>query len=83
MSLQSSRCMKNAQGGISSLCCGMSTGIRANPIDGVEEMRMLMTEYMGYEMDTLMKDEEFQDLIVADGGAPLGDFMKMVVKRIS
>ncbi|KAL8760305.1 MAG: hypothetical protein Q9199_000087 [Rusavskia elegans] len=53
------------------------------PIDGVEELRTLLTHYMGYEMDTLMKDEEFRDLMVADGGPLLGDYMKMVMKRIS
>lgn len=52
-------------------------------IDGHKEMRTLLTHYVGYEMDTLMKDEEFRDLMIADGGELLGDFMKMVMKRIS
>lgn len=55
----------------------------SKPIDGVEDLRTLLTHYMGYEMDTLMKDEEFRDLMVADGGPLLGDYMKMVMKRIS
>ena len=51
--------------------------------EGVENMRTLMTHYVGYEMDTLMKDDDFRDLMIEDGGALLGDFMKMVGKRIS
>ena len=51
--------------------------------EGVEDMRTLMTHYVGYEMDTLMKDDDFRDLMIEDGGALLGDFMKMVGKRIS
>ena len=50
--------------------------------EGVEDMRTLMTHYVGYEMDTLMKDDDFRDLMIEDGGALLGDFMKMVGKRI-
>ncbi|KAL8846042.1 MAG: hypothetical protein Q9221_008837 [Calogaya cf. arnoldii] len=53
------------------------------PVDSVEDLRTLMTHYMGYEMDTLMKDEEFRMLMVDDGGALLGDFMKMVMKRVN
>ncbi|KAL8912845.1 MAG: hypothetical protein Q9171_002223 [Xanthocarpia ochracea] len=53
------------------------------PIDDIEDLRTLLTHYVGYEMDTLMKDEAFRDLMIADGGALLGDFMKMVMKRIS
>ncbi|KAI4260287.1 MAG: hypothetical protein L6R42_004144 [Xanthoria sp. 1 TBL-2021] len=54
----------------------------SEPIDGVEDLRTLLTHYMGYEMDTLMKDEEFRDVMPADGGALLDDFMRMVMKRI-
>ncbi|KAL8658055.1 MAG: hypothetical protein Q9226_001315 [Calogaya cf. arnoldii] len=53
------------------------------PVDGVEDLRTLTTHYMGYEMDTLMEDEGFRTLMVDDGGALLGDFMKMVMKRIN
>lgn len=52
-------------------------------MEGVENMRTLMTHYVGYEMDTLMKDDNFRDLMIEDGGELLGDFMKMVRKRIS
>ncbi|KAI4278610.1 MAG: hypothetical protein L6R38_005204 [Xanthoria sp. 2 TBL-2021] len=55
----------------------------SEPIDGVEDLRTLLTHYMGYEMDTLMKDGEFRNLMLADGGALLGDFMRIVMKRIS
>ncbi|KAL8858394.1 MAG: hypothetical protein Q9178_005075 [Gyalolechia marmorata] len=54
----------------------------SEPIDGIEDLRTLLTHYVGYEMDTLMKDEDFRDLMITDGGALLGDFMKMVMKRI-
>ncbi|CAO1602573.1 hypothetical protein XANCAGTX0491_006181 [Xanthoria calcicola] len=51
-------------------------------VDDVEDLRTLLTLYMGYEMDTLMQDEDFRDLMVADGGPLLADFMRMVMKRI-
>lgn len=46
-------------------------------------MRRLLRDYVGYEMDVLMKDEEFKDLMVEYGGSLLGDFMKVVAKRIN
>ena len=49
---------------------------------GAEDLRALMTDYLGYEMDTLMDDENFKDLMNEDGGTLLGDYMKMVAKRI-
>ncbi|KAL8999634.1 MAG: hypothetical protein Q9169_001594 [Polycauliona sp. 2 TL-2023] len=52
-------------------------------VDGVEDLRTLLMHYVGYEMDTLMKDEGFRDLMVEDGGPLLGDFMTMVKKRIN
>lgn len=51
-------------------------------VPGVEDLRTLMTLYVGFEMDTLMKDEGFKELIIDDGGPLLGDFMSMVGKRI-
>ena len=51
-------------------------------VDDVEELRTLLTLYMGYEMDTLMQDEDFRDLMVTNGGPLLADFMRMVMKRI-
>ena len=51
-------------------------------VPGVEDLRALMADYLGYEMDTLIKDRGFRELIVEDGGALLDDFMEMVEKRI-
>ncbi|KAL9636524.1 MAG: hypothetical protein Q9204_002229 [Flavoplaca sp. TL-2023a] len=55
----------------------------SKPSDDAEDLRTLLRDYVGYEMDTLMKDDEFRDLMIADGGALLGDFLTMVMKRIS
>ncbi len=56
-----------------------STG---EPVDGVEDMRTILTQYVGFEMDTLMKNNDFRDLLIEDGGPLFGDFLKMVGKRI-
>ena len=53
------------------------------PSESAEDMRTLMTQYVGYEMDTLIRDEDFRDLMIEDGGALLGDFLTMVGKRNS
>ncbi len=52
------------------------------PVDGVEDLRTLVTTYMGYEMNALVKDRAFKELKIEDGGALLGDFMSVVEKRI-
>lgn len=52
------------------------------PVAGVEDLRTLVTAYMSYEMDTLMKDKAFKEVMFEDGGALLGDFMNVVEKRI-
>ena len=57
--------------------------VYAESREGAEDMRTLMTQYVGYEMDTLMDDEDFKHLIIEDGGPLLGDFMTMVARRIS
>ena len=49
---------------------------------GVEDLRSVLKEYMSCEMDTLMKDSAFKELMFEDGGALLGDFMKAVNGRI-
>ena len=54
----------------------------ANTGDSSDDLRQIMTEYIGYEMDTLMKDEAFKDVMIDDGGDLLGDFLGMVGKRI-
>lgn len=33
-----------------------------------EDIRAMLTQYVGYEMGTLMKDDDFRDLIIEDGG---------------
>lgn len=49
----------------------------------VDELRTLMSHYVGFEMDTLIKDVEFKRLMSEDrDGALLGDFLKMVEKRL-
>ena len=58
-------------------------GNPAEPREGKEGMRTLMAQYIGYKMDILMKDENFQVLMIDNGGPLLGDFMAMVQKRIS
>ena len=51
-------------------------------VSGVDDLRSVLTEYMGCEMDTLIKDSAFKELMFEDGGALLGDFMKAVEQRI-
>jgi hypothetical protein len=50
---------------------------------GGEDLRTLLKDYVGCEMNTLIKDEEFSELMLDDGGALLRDFMKLVVKRLT
>ena len=52
------------------------------PAAGVEDLRTLLTAYMSYEIDTLVKDKAFKEVMLEDGGALLGDFMEVVEKRI-
>ena len=54
----------------------------AESVSGVEDLRSVLKEYMSCEMDTLMKDSAFKELMFEDGGALLGDFMKAVEERI-
>ncbi|KAA6407795.1 MAG: hypothetical protein FRX48_08146 [Lasallia pustulata] len=49
---------------------------------GGDTLRTLLRDYVGCEMSILMKDGEFKDLMIEDGGPLLEDFMKMVAKRI-
>lgn len=50
--------------------------------DGVEDLRTLLIHYVDYEIDTLMKDEEFNEVMVENGGPLLGDVVSMLAKRI-
>ena len=59
--------------------------VYANTVEsarGGDELRKILRDYVGYEMKTLMKDGEFNDLMIEDGGPLLSDFTKMVAKRI-
>ena len=50
---------------------------------GEEDLRQILKTYIGYEMDTLINDGDFRDLMIVDGGSLLGDFITMVGQRIS
>ena len=49
--------------------------------DGVEDLKTLMTHYMGFQMDTLLEDDDFHALLDGSGDL-LKDFLRMVAKRI-
>ena len=51
--------------------------------EGKEELREMLTAYIGYEMDTLINQGDFKDLMIKDRGPLLGDFITMVGRRIS
>ena len=53
-----------------------------SPLHGEEPLRRLMSDYVSFEMDTLMLDGRFCDLILVDGGDMLADFMSSVAARI-
>lgn len=48
-----------------------------------DDLRILLRDFIGYEMRVLLKDEKFVDLMIEDGGPLLSDFTKMVAKRIN
>ena len=52
------------------------------PQEGVDDMRSLIFQYVGYEMDALMEAAEFEELIIESGGDLLRDFMRAVSTRI-
>ena len=52
------------------------------PQEGVDNMRSMIIQYVGYEMDVLMEAAEFGELIIESGGDLLRDFMKAVSTRI-
>ena len=51
--------------------------------EDTEDLRSMMMQYVSYEMDSLIGDKSFAELMSEDGGALLGDFMTTVRKRIS
>ncbi|KAL8794442.1 MAG: hypothetical protein Q9195_003029 [Heterodermia aff. obscurata] len=50
---------------------------------GVEDLRTLLTQYMEVEMNTLIKDNKLQELMLEDGGPLLADVMKVMKKRFA
>lgn len=54
----------------------------SKPQEGVDDMRSMITQYVGFEMDVLKEAAEFGELIIKDGGELLRDFMKAVSTRI-
>lgn len=52
--------------------------------EGSKESRWrLMQYYMAVEMETLVKNEDFQSLIIEDGGPLLRDVMMVVARRLA
>ncbi len=51
--------------------------------NGSDHIRALLALYIGFEMDTLLRDQAFRDLILDVGGALSEDFMEMVASRIN
>lgn len=48
----------------------------------VDDLRKMMRDYVGFEMNVLIKDKQFSALIIEDGGPLLLDFMDKVAERI-
>ena len=48
-----------------------------------DEMRSLLNQFVTFEMDTLIQDPEFKNVLLDDGGPLLEEFLNMVSKRIS
>ena len=56
-----------------------------NPVaaaEGGDDLQTMLSSYIAYEMDVLMKDDEFYKLMIDNGGPLLRDFMRMVAKRL-
>ena len=53
----------------------------SEPSERVENLRTLVTQYVGCEMDILADDEDFKNLMIKDGGPLLSDFLAMFKKR--
>ena len=60
---------------------GYSYAKTKSPELGKEPLRELLASYVAFEMDTLMLDERFEDLM-RDGSDMLSDYMSSVLKRI-
>ena len=57
-------------------------GNTVSPSQGEEPLRKVVSDYVGFEMDVLMKDEKFATSMVENGGDMLRDYMSNVSKRI-
>ena len=60
---------------------GYSYAKTESPDSGKEPLRELLASYVAFEMDTLMLDGRFEDLMKG-GGDMLSDYMSSVLKRI-
>lgn len=61
---------------------GYSYAKTKSPDSGKEPLRELLASYVAFEMDTLMLDKAFEDLM-RDGSDILSDYMSSVLKRIT
>lgn len=50
---------------------------------GGKNLRMLLRDYLRYKISISMKNDEFKVLIIEDKRSLLGDFIKMITKRIN
>ncbi len=48
-----------------------------------KNLRMLLRDYLRYKISISMKNDEFKVLIIEDKRSLLGDFIKMITKRIN
>lgn len=55
----------------------------ADSKDGVEDLRTVLTQYMEAEIDTLIKNEDLQELMLQDGGPLLAELMKVMRKKLA
>lgn len=70
-------------------CCGDIIALirysytnTADRTEEVDDLRALLTHYMGIELATLAQDQGFKTVLLEDGGAVLSDFLSMVTKRV-
>lgn len=56
--------------------------VYANTVREEDEMRVMLRAYLGVELEMIMRDQGFRDLMVEDGGASLADFTRAVGERV-
>ena len=49
----------------------------------MEDLRTLMKQYVESEIDSLLEDDDLGDHLMGTEGAILGDFLKIVRKRLA